>query len=111
MRCSPAPCENVMLSCASVDQRLTGTDSSMKLRRRSESVPRWWTSGPGFRGRERSPPARRVRSLPTDLRGRNTAEGEVNLAPIFSPLHPRRNDLSRGARQNPPIDDYLELPR
>src|ERR1700674_4608252 len=86
-----------MLSRASVDHRLTGTDSSMKLSRRSVSEPfcRFGrgaavtsTDGVGF---DRL--STRCRKSPTGLRGRETANEEVNLPFILSPNPTPRNDF------------------
>ncbi len=93
MRCRPAPCEKVMLSRASVDHRLTGTDSSMKLRRLSLSDPSCRPSGEGCGGRERAPPSRRVRRLPSGFNGRVSTEGEIKLLLILSPIALGRNDF------------------
>src|SRR5688572_14795356 len=88
-----------MLSRASVDQRFTGTDSSMKLSRFSVSDPlcRWSGGLPG--ALDLDPPSRRLRSLPSRLRGRVTAEGEIKLPPIFSPNPFGRNDFRVRWRQ------------
>src|SRR6266849_3624009 len=98
MRCSPAPCENVMLRCASVDQRLTGTDSSMKLRRRSVSSPLVRTAAVFFGGGGLSPPSRRLSRLLNGLSGRVTTEREINLPLILSPKPAGRNHFRAGDR-------------
>src|SRR5688572_245576 len=82
-----------MLSRASVDQRLTGTDSSMKLSRFSVSEPLCRWSGGLLGAPDLDPPSRRLRSLPSGLRGRVTTEGEIKLPPIFSPNPFGRNDF------------------
>src|SRR3979411_2197746 len=82
-----------MLRCASVDQRLTGTDSSMKRRRRSESSPLWRTAAVCLGASDLKPPRRRFRKLPIGLSGRFTRERGVNLPLILSPIAPGRNDL------------------
>src|ERR1700693_2275698 len=97
MRLRPAPCEKVMFSRASVNNRLTGTDSSMKLRRRSVSEP-FWVAGGGAGGasgdgRDLDRPSTRWRKSPTGLRGRVTAKEDVNLPFIVSPIPPGRNDF------------------
>src|SRR5450759_3315451 len=96
MRWRPAPCENVTLSCASVDQRLTGTDSNMKLRRRSVSSPLWRTGGVFSAGRDLNLPSRRLRKVPNGFSGWVTMEGEVNLPLILSPIPRGRNDFRAG---------------
>ena len=101
IRCSPAPCEKVMLSCASVDHRLTGTDSSMKLSRWSESVAVGRVRGGALGGRRLTPLSSREKKSPRGFKGRNTAEGDVNLALIVSPFAPGRNDFHARRRANP----------
>src|ERR1700730_3774212 len=91
IRWRPAPCEKVMLRCASVDQRLTGTDSSMKLRRRSVSSPLWRAAAVFFGGGGLNPPSRRLSRLLNGLSGRVTTEREINLPLILSPKPARRN--------------------
>src|SRR5258705_11232917 len=91
IKCRPAPCEKVMLSLASVDHRFTGTDSSMKLRRLSESDPfcRW---GGISAGRDRAPPNRRFSMSPSGFSGRVTKEDEIKLPLFLSPKEFVRND-------------------
>src|SRR6266566_8172551 len=98
-----------MLSCASVDQRLTGTDSSMKLSRRSESMPVGRVCGGASAGRDLNPPSRRVRRLPSGLKGRSTTEGDVNLPLILSPFHRARNDFSYSLVRGQPRSGGLAL--
>src|SRR4051812_47740997 len=95
MRWRPAPCEKVMLRRASVDQRFTGTDSSMKLSRRSDSEPfcRAVAGGVGPGGRGLSLLNARLRRLPSGLSGRVTSKEGVNLHFSFSPIGPTRNDF------------------
>src|SRR5258706_5658989 len=114
IRCRPAPCENVILRCASVDQRLTGTDSSMKLRRRSVSSPLVLTAAVFIGGGGLNPPSRRLSRLLIGLSGRVTAEREINLPLILSPKPAGRNlfhtrpplpaagSTQGGAVRNPP---------
>jgi hypothetical protein len=66
-----------MFSRASVDQRLTGTDSSMKVSRFSESDPLCRFSGIGGWGTDPDRLKTRFRRLPNGLKGRTTAEGEI----------------------------------
>src|ERR1700738_5215738 len=103
-----------MLSRASVDQRLTGTDSSMKLSRRSVSAPFWavvdragggggeWAGGTAADGRGFDPRSTRCRKSPTGLSGRVTAKEDINLPFIVSPIAAPRNDFcARSALDSP----------
>src|ERR1700674_5984506 len=86
-----------MLSRASVDQRLTGTDSSMKQSRRPVSEPFWdaggGAAGTSGAGRGLDPRSTRCRKSPTGLRGRVAAKERVNLPFIVSPIPALRNDF------------------
>src|SRR6266550_1812190 len=98
-----------MLSLASVDHRLTGTDSSMKLRRLSVSDPFRRPCGGPVGARDRAPPMMRLRRLPRGLKGRVTTEGEIKLPLILSPIAFGRNDFTAHLGLRPPKSGLTEV--